>query len=64
MFHPIFKMFQKLLHPSDFLAHLLTINFCVSFSVSGLLHKFPMERRHFMLDYLKTHGPEEFADYN
>lgn len=29
MFYAIFKKFQKLLHPSDFLAHLLTINLCM-----------------------------------
>lgn len=59
MFYPLFKKFQKLLHPSDFFAHLLTINLCIFFFFGGLLHKFLTERT--FCQIILKRGPEEFT---
>lgn len=61
MFYAIFKKFQKFLHPSDFLAHPLTINFCVLF-FGSLLHKISHRDKTFLCQIILKRGPEEFAD--
>lgn len=59
MYYQIFKKFQK--HPSDFLAHPLTVKFCILFFLVAYCTSF-LQREDILRQIILNRGPEEFAD--